>query len=286
MLNMKKSALVFSLAVASMGAAQAALIGAAGFKPLESVSFDTKLNVAALVYDHNFYSATEGRLVMLAGSSTLSGAGVPTGGAQPGQSYLGGGDTLRDLVLSVKINNATGAFISGSVAIPLSNDAGPNDSWTFSGTLTNFGYNNSQLDASWDVDAYDFSDVAADPTLIAPGISRKCSKPSGSGLCGWDAPGDVRQGGLVIIADPALPQASGAINFGVDWVITLGATSAAAGVVPQLGSFASGLTTASYVSKTVQADIWMTPVPEPKHYALLAAGLLTLGLAKRRSNRG
>lgn len=258
----------------------AALVGAV--KPPSAESFDSNILGATLVYDHDFYGASEGRLVMLATGTSLSGAGVPTGGSQPGQSYFGTGDAIRDLVLDVRLNNATGALVSGTVAIPLSNDAGPNDSWTYSGRLTRFGFNNSQLDAFWDVDAYDFSDVVANPNAIVPGstgIPITCNK--GAGLCGWDG----RQGGLIILASAAIPQASGQINFGVDWVVASGASNTA-GFRNTLGTFDDALaSTATFVSTTTRSDVWMTPVPEPEELALTLSGLTVLALMRRRTRQ-
>ena len=111
---MRRAALALFVTGASWAAtSQAALLQGAG--PSASVAFDSTLSTAALIYDYNYFSATEGRLVILATGTSLRGPGVPTATA-PFQSYLGSGDTLRDAVIQMRINNSTGALVSGSVS--------------------------------------------------------------------------------------------------------------------------------------------------------------------------
>lgn len=281
---------VSALGVVAALPAQAALVATTA--PSTTVAFDSQLSPGgtALIYDANYYSATEGRLVVLTSGSTLSGPGVPgsneISGNAPGQNYLGAGDTLRDPVITMRINNTTGAFIDGTVNLPADNNAAlanttgstvANDSWTFSGYITNFGVaenagsSSNTFDARWFANAYNFNDVVANPALSVPGALQACI--NGPGQCGY---------GYLRFSTAAIPFLGGVgtgVNFGVDWVRGSGLT----GPNAQLGTFDDGIAASAFASQTVNADVFVTPVPIPGALLLFAGGLAgLLPLARRR----
>lgn len=258
---------------------QAALLQSTG--PSASVAFDSTLSTAALIYDFNYFSATEGRLVILATGTTLRGPGVPTGGSTPGQTYLGAGDTLRDVVIQMRINNSSGAFVSGSVSVPADNvAAGSADSWSYAGAITNFGVADNggdsvnTFDARWFADGYNFSDVVANPALSVPGAPAVCS--TGGGQCGY---GYLRFSTATV---PFLGGGGSSVNFGTDWVRGAGLS----GPNAQLGSYDDNIAAAAFSAQAVTADVFLTPVPTPGSFALMAAGLAALvPLVRRRLAR-
>jgi hypothetical protein len=151
------------VALLAVGSAEGALLQSSG--PSTTVAFDSTLTSASLIYDANYYSATEGRLVIVASGSSLAGPGV-TGG--PAQTYLGAGDSLKDLALTLRLRNTDGALVSGSVNLPGDNNSAA-DSWTMAGSVTAFGWSDyvaagtNTFDLRWGVNSYDFSDVSANP---------------------------------------------------------------------------------------------------------------------------
>lgn len=265
------------LGMAASAPTQAALVQTT--TPSLSSWFDTTLSGAALIYDANFYSASQGRLVVLAQGSSLAGPGVPT--SAPGQVYLGAGDQIKDLVIEMRINNANGALISGSVFMPRSNDGGPNDSWTFAGSITQFGFSDfvagnttNTFDARWSVASYDFSDVVANPSLAYPAAGATCT----NGACGAGYL-RINAGGIAHTSSTA----GAPVNFGIDWVRGAGVIS---GTTPnaQLGAFDDGIAASAYSNLAVTSDVFLTPVPLPAPFLLLGAGLLVFGsLARRRA---
>ena len=268
--------------------AQAALLQARG--PSSALAFDTQLSGAALIYDANYFSAGEGRLIVLASGSSLLGPGVSgsngIAGTAPSQLYLGAGDTLRDRVLELRLNNVTGALVSGTVFIPRDNNSAATgtagDSWTTSGTVTAFGASDyaasgiNTFDLRWGVNSHDFSDVQANPSLVGGTVS--CA--AGLGGCGM---GYLRfsTAGIAFMSSTS----NARVNYGVDWVRGAGVTS---GGVPnaQLGPFDDGIASSAYLNNAVSADVFITPVPVPQPWILLAAGLAGLvPLTRRRLAR-
>ena len=266
---------LFVSGVSWTATSQAALLQGAG--PSASVAFDSTLSTAALIYDYNYFSATEGRLVILATGTSLRGPGVPTATA-PFQSYLGSGDTLRDAVIQMRINNSTGALVSGSVSVPADNvAAGAADSWSYAGSITNLGVADNggdtvnTFDARWFADGYNFSDVVADPALSVPGAPTVCS--TGAGRCGY---GYLR---FSTAAIPFLGGVGSGLNFGADWVRGAGLT----GPNAQLGTYDDNIAAAAFAAQAVTADVFLAPVPTPGSFALMAAGLAALvPLVRRR----
>jgi hypothetical protein len=277
-------------AMAALGAiaappAQAALVGALSPSnlnvPSSAAWLDTTLSGVALIYDANFYSATEGRLVMLASGNTLAGPGVPA--AAPGQSYFGAGDALRDEMLVLRINNTNGALVSGTVSVKPSNDGLANDSWQFVGSVTAFGSADyagaasNTFDARFNVNSYDLSDVVqglVGPGGLHPNTPTVCSIPAQS-YCGH---GYVRINAANIAYLGATNGAG--VNFGVDWVRGAGVVAAGA-ANSQLGPWDDTIAIGAYANDAVTSDIFMT-VPVPGALALFGLGLLGLGPVARR----
>lgn len=261
------------------GLAQAALVQT--LVPSTTTSYDTQLlgSGVALIYDANAYSATEGRLRVVASAANLSGPGVSTS-TVPQQNYLGGTDSVKDMAIELRINNSTGALISGTVLIPrdLNYPGGSGstaDSWTAAGTVTNFGWQDfvagntgNTFDVRWRVDSYDFTDVAANTTLINAPAS--CNLGAGNGLCGY---GYARFGTTGIAWTSGTNGAP--INFGIDWVRGTGVISGST-PSPLLGTLDDGINASSYLNNAASADIFVTPVPLPGAVGLMGAGLAAL----------
>ena len=275
-------------ALAVPAPAQAALLQAQG--PSSTLAFGSQLSGATLIYDANYFDASQGRLMILASGSSLLGPGVPgsngMAGTAPSQLNLNASDTLHDRVVELRLNNATGALIAGSVFIPRDNNSlatdTAGDSWTATGAVTAFGASDyaaagtNSFDLRWGVDSYDFSDVQADPALS--GGTASCA--TGLGGCGM---GYLRFSttGIAFLANAA----DAPVNYGVDWVRGAGVIS---GSVPnaQLGTFDDGIATSAYLNNAVSANVFVTPVPVPQPWALLAAGLAGLvPLVRRRLAR-
>jgi hypothetical protein len=251
--------------------------------PPQSLAFDTKASSPVLIYDHDYYGATQGRLVVLAIGSSLTGPGVNAGTTQ---LYLG--DGLRDALFDLRINN-DGSFVSGSVLVPRDPGyaAAGTDSWTMAGLFTAMGSNNALsgsgtsavtvIDARWAAGSYDFTD-------LIPALAQSCS----GGNCG--------QGGLIINAGNAqVPVSSGRVDFGVDWVRGTGVVDSYGNpvttVANQLGAafgndprnFVYGIAASAYANSNVSLDLFVTPIPEPFGLALMAGGLALIApLARRR----
>jgi hypothetical protein len=268
--------------LAAMAPVHAALLQST--TPSVTTWLDTTLSGVALIYDANFYSATDGRLVIVASGNTLQGPGVPTG-TPPGQIYLGAGDQLRDEMLSLRINNSSGALVSGTVSVKPSNDGVANDSWQFVGNVTAFGFADNSggttntFDARFRVNSYNLSDVAqglVGPGSINPNAPLICAVTDpfcGYGYLRFGTSGIAFTGGV-----------GTGVNFAVDWVRGAGVIS---GNTPnaQLGTFDDGIATAAYLNNAVTSDIFMT-VPVPGAFALFAAGLVGLGpMVRRRARR-
>jgi hypothetical protein len=264
------------VALLAVGSAEGALLQSSG--PSTTVAFDSTLISASLIYDANFYSATEGRLVIVASGSSLAGPGV-TGG--PAQTYLGAGDSLKDLALTLRLRNTDGALVSGSVNLPGDNNSAA-DSWTMAGSVTAFGWSDyvaagtNTFDLRWGVNSYDFSDVSANPALV--GGTSTCTGSNGS--CGMGYMRFATSGIGFTSATTGAP-----VNFGIDWVRGAGVIS---GSTPSatLGTFDDGIANTAYANNAVTGDIFLTPVPTPGSMALMAASLAALvPLMRRRLRR-
>jgi len=270
------------------GFSHAALLQAQG--PSTSVAFDTQLTNPALIYDANYYAATTGRLLIVAQGSTLRGPGVPGSnglpGTAPSQLYLSAGDTLRDVVLSLQIDNRNGQLLGGSVLVPADNNAAASgltgDSWTMAGTVNAFGWSDyvaagtNTFDLAWTATQYDFSDVAANPGLV----DRPVSCNAANSPCGFGYMRFATTGIAFVAASPGA-----AVDFRVDWVRGGGVIS---GSTPnaQLGTFDDGIAASAYANNAVSADVFLTPVPVPAPLALMAMGLAMLvPLVRRRLGR-
>jgi hypothetical protein len=212
-----------------------------------------------LIYDHNGVNASTGRLVIVTGSATLAEGPSGSGNTSVVQSYLGAGDSIPDLVLTLDVNNVTGALLGGSVSIGFGNATGaPRFSWQ--GAVTNFGFaapgsTGNIFDATWTMTSDEYQNMPAGLSQFVNGY-----------LTGGS-------GGIKINSVAAWGAAA---NFGNDWVFGANAGSGTNGN-PFLAAFTGGLTNPLRVNTTIQADVFASPVPVPAAVWLFvsALGLLT-----------
>lgn len=177
-------------------------------------------------------------------------------------------------------DSSTGALVSGTVNVPADNlAAGTADSWSYGGSITNFGFAENggstanTFDARWFADGYNFNGVMANPALSVPGAPSVCS--TAAGLCGY---GYLR---FSTAAVPFLGGVGSGVNFATDWVRGAGLSSPN----PALGTYDDGIATAAFAARAVSADVFLTPVPTPGSFARMAAGMLALVPLMRRLAR-
>jgi hypothetical protein len=209
-----------------------------------------------LIYDHNGVNATTGRLTVVTGATTLA-EGPTAGNSTVTQSYFGAGDSIPDMVMTIDVNNSTGALVGGSVSIGFGNNASL-ARYSWQGAITGFGFASGTgtiFDATWSVSADQYQNMPATMSQFINGF-----------LTGGT-------GGVKITSSAAWGTTA---NFGNDWVF---------GTTPGLASlsgFKTNLTSPLAVTSTVTTDIFASPVPVPAAAWLFASGLGLLIPATRK----
>ena len=241
---------VVAMAMGAAGSAHAALLGVVQTFP--DITFTSS---PYLIYDHNGANATTGRLRIVTGSTTLN-EGAAAGGTTLTQSYYALGDSIPDLMLTIDVNNSTGAFVNGSVSIGFGNTQ--KFSWT--GAVTNFGFlsNGASFDATWNVGSDQYVNMPATLSQFVNGY-----------LTGGT-------GGIKIANSNGV---GGANIWAADWIRGTAATTN-----PNLTNFTGGLTTPNKTNSTVSVDVFATPVPLPGAVWLLGSGLAVFAPIVRRRN--
>lgn len=250
----------------------ALLLGFAGIVPVQGAqAANTLLNVVQtfpditlstpyLIYDNNGGGAGIGQLKVIVNAVSLN-EGAAAGGTSDTQSYFAPGDSIPNLALTINVDNSTGAFMSGSVAIGFGNDAiQPQYAWN--GTVTNFGFNNEVtsgriFDATWTVTSDSYANMPGSLSQFTNGYLT-----SGTG-------------GIIISSSAGFNDAA---NFANDWIIAANPNSAL------INSFIGGLSSPVKITSTVTSDVFATPVPEASTYGMMLVGLAMLAPLVRRKN--
>jgi len=247
----------------------ALLLGFAGILPVQGAqAANTLLNVVQtfpditlstpyLIYDHDGANATTGQLQVYVNAASLN-EGAAAGGTTDTESYLGP-DSLPNLALTINVNNSTGAFVSGSVAIGFGN-AATQPQYAWNGTITNFGFNNVVtsgriFDATWTVTSDSYANMPGSLSQFTNGY-----------LTGGT-------GGIIISSSAGFNDAA---NFTNDWIIAASPNSTA------INSFIGGLSSPVKITSTVTSDVFATPVPEASTYGMMLVGLAMLAPLVRR----
>lgn len=242
--------------------AQAALLGVSN-----GAYSDVTLGNSVLVYDSNYNNTNTGRLVVVSVSSQLK---TPTGQTMTAQTYAGAGDTQPyEEMLTINVNNQTGAFISGSVSINRGNSTtAPGLVWN--GTVTNFGFGDTgrAFDATWQ--------VSGDQYYNLPGAT--FGNYTTNALAGT-------RGGIILAISGTTglggPMTGATGWFNKDWLV--GTTAGASNT--NLNTYAASLglsidaSATRLTSSSVTADVF---VPLPAPLLLLGSSLLAAGAALRR----
>lgn len=221
---------------------------------------DITLSTPYLIYDNNGGGAGIGQLKVIVNAASLN-EGAAAGNTSDTESYFGTGDSTPNLALTINVNNSSGAFISGSVAIGFGNaTAEPQYAWN--GTITSFGFNNVVtsgriFDATWTVTSDQYANMPGTLSQFVNGY-----------LTGGT-------GGIIINSSAGFNDAA---NFSNDWVIAASPNSTA------INSFIGGLSSPVKITSTVTSDVFATPVPEASTYGMMLAGLAMLTPLARRKN--
>jgi hypothetical protein len=228
------------------GTAHASLIGVTTGFP------DTTLQAnPTIIYNHVGGGTGVGQLTVITTASTLTAA---SGGPTATQNYAG--DTPpEDLMLTIDVNNSTGAFVSGTVSVALG-DTTTAARWSWAGNVTQFGFvdptkssSGTIFDARWHMTADTYQNM---PANMAQFVNNYLAGQNGA---------------LDLLSSTAWGTASASkTNFGNDWIY--GATP---GSVPSV--FTTGMVNPILVTSTVSSDIWIAPVPLPAAVWLLLSGL-------------
>lgn len=246
-----------AMAIATSGNANAALIGVVSTFPEVALAASPYL-----VYDHNGVNATTGQLRVFTGA-TLLGEGAATGGSTLIQSYFSAPDQIPDLMLTINVNNMTGAFVNGNVNIGFGTNPANTSKFSWNGTITNFGFNNTGsgspiFDATWTMASDQYQAMPATLSQFVNGYLTGAS------------------GGIKINSSAGFGSTA---NFGNDWIY-----GSAAATTSALNTFISGLTSPLKTNSTITANVFASPVPEADTAWLMLIGLAALApIARRRS---
>ena len=259
--DIRISPIALALAALTMtiaGNAQAALIGVVNTFPAVSLAASPYL-----LYDHNAVNATTGQLRVFTGASMLSEAAA-AGGSTLTQSYFSSTDSIPDLMLNINVNNSTGAFVSGNVNIGYGTNPTNTSKFSWIGTITNFGFNNSGsgspvFDATWTMTGDQYQAMPATLSQFVNGYLT-------GGL-----------GGLKINSSAGF---GGITHFGNDWIYGSTATTTSS-----LNTFTTGMTSPHKINSTVTASVFTSPVPELDSVWLMLAGLAAAVPMARRRNQ-
>ncbi|MDP2028519.1 MAG: hypothetical protein Q8K12_02665 [Thiobacillus sp.] len=249
----------------------ALLLGVTGIIPVQNAHAallnvvqtfpDITLGTPSLIYDNNGGGAGIGQLKVIVNAASLN-EGAAAGGTSDSESYISAPpNNTPNLALTINVNNVTGAFVSGSVAIGFGDNAAePQYAWN--GTITNFGFNNVVtsgriFDATWTVTSDSYANMPGTLSQFVNGY-----------LTGGT-------GGIIISSSAGFNDAA---NFANDWIIAANPNSTL------INSFIGGLSSPVKITSTVTSDVFATPVPEASTYGMMLAGLAMLAPLVRRKS--
>jgi hypothetical protein len=218
------------------------------------------INGTYLIYDHNGGGATVGQLSVVTNIATLQ-EGAAAGGTSSIETY---GTNVYSTALTLNINNATGAFVGGSVSILAGTGAAK---FAWSGTITNGGLTTlgtgSLANGTWTVTGDTYSGLPA-------GLSQFVNNYLTGAL-----------GGFIITTGTGftLPPSGLATT---DWLVGAAATTINTTYLPSALISGVTLTAANKFNATVTVDTFATPVPLPAAIWGLLGGLGMLAPVARR----
>jgi hypothetical protein len=295
-MNFKNIAVAVGL-VALTANANAALLGVVQTFP------DVTLGTNYVIYDHNGVDANTGLLRIVSRSSTLSKA-PGAGNSTPAQLYNSASDTIPDSMLTVAVNNSTGAFVANNAVNKLTIGFGNtatvgNSSYNASafgfkwlGDVTNFGFLVTQTGSSYqlsfdgrvNITTTDYSNMPAGFESFVDGahavnnggfklnIATSTSSGSNGGVVsGWSAANDGRN----IFASSWIYGTS--VRTGASAVNTAFFNTTNGQLNPFLAGTGITASSSNTFNGTVAADVF-APVPAAAWLLVSAvAGLGTLG---------
>lgn len=256
---MKRTSHAAALALATslaVGNAHAALIGVKTSFP------DTTLTAGpVMIYNHTGKDANTGRLTVVTTATTLTAA---SGGPSVTQNYAGD-QPPKDVMLSIDVNNKTGALVDGTVSIQFG-DSTTAARWDWNGAITNFGFADPStasnpttlFDATWQLTSDSYQNLPANMKQLTNGF-----------LTG-------HSGGLDLLINGKAWGGSNGANFGDDWVYDATSND------PNITTWTSALTNPKLIAATVSSDVWVNPVPLPGAIWLFTSALGLLAPAFRR----
>ncbi len=226
---------------------------------------DVTLNQNYIIYDHNGIDGNSGLFRIASLASTLNSvAGGPASSTQT-QTYAGAGDSTADVMLSIQINNLTGALEAGSVTIGFGNSTtAPRFSWQ--GTITEFGFldNGTAFDARWTLNGDQYQNMPAPLSAFVNG------RYAGA------------NGGIKISNSSGFGAGNTWTNMlSRDWVFGTSVQSGTAVITPYL----TGLDAIGNPAGRVQLNSTVTVdafVPLPAAAWLMLSGLGLMGFCARR----
>lgn len=210
-----------------------------------------------LVYDHDAVDSNTGLLRLVAGAAQLA-EGAAAGNSTLTQTYLGAGDPVPNVLLSIRIRNGNGGFtagtfLSGVVSVGYGNTTGTGG-WRWDGAITALGSRSGTgtiLDAAWNVTGDQYQNVPANMNQFVNGF-----------LSG-------QTGGIKIQSSASWGSTN---NFSNDWVYGLNPASNT-----NLDNYRTGmdlLLAGQQVNSAISADIFVAAVPEPELVWLMLLGTI------------